>query len=121
MNVAEIMGQQNYRNRFRNLARIIRGNFTMQNANAVRNCMHDIPVAAPDFAVAIFFGIQHRHIGVMHPVMGRGGIAGIRARWIRLPKIVQLLLDRGLGAAGIAIDWTEPLPNVRSPMISARR
>src|ERR1700704_7188371 len=93
VNVAEAMGQQNYRNRFRNLARVIRGNFTAQNANAVRNCMHDIPVAASSFAVAIFLDIKHRHIGVMHPMMGWRGIGGIWARRIRLPKIVQLLLD----------------------------
>src|SRR6476660_669193 len=29
----------------------------------------------------------------MHPVMGRHGIAGIRARRIRIPKIVELLFD----------------------------
>src|SRR5437016_6118348 len=92
MNVAEIMSQQNYRNRFRNLARIIRGNFTTQNANAVRNCMHDIPVATPGLAIAIFLDIE-RHIGVMHPMMGRRGITSIWVRRIRFPKIVQLLLD----------------------------
>src|SRR4029077_19341590 len=40
-----------------------------------------------------FLDIEHRHIGVMHPMMGWRGIIGIRARRIRLPKIVQLLLD----------------------------
>jgi len=29
----------------------------------------------------------------MHPMMGRHLIIRVRARWIRLPKIVQLLLD----------------------------
>src|SRR5438045_353469 len=86
MNVPEIMGQQNYRNRFRNLARIIRGNFTAQNGNAVRNCMHDIPVATSGFAIAIFLDIKHRHVGVMHPMMGWRGVVSIRARldlWMR--------------------------------------
>ena len=55
--------------------------------------MHDIPVATSGFAIAIFLDIKYRCIGVMHPMMGRSGIGGIRARRIRLPKIVQLLLD----------------------------
>src|SRR5438874_12571519 len=93
MNVAEIMGQQNYRNRFRNLARIIRGNFTAQNGNAVRNYMHDIPVATSGFAIAIFLDFKHRHVGVMHPMMGWRDIVSIRARPISLPKIVHLWLD----------------------------
>ena len=55
--------------------------------------MHDIPVAASGFVIAIFLDIEHRHIGVMHPMMGRRGITSIRVRRIRFPKIVQLLLD----------------------------
>src|SRR5436190_415667 len=93
VNVADTMRQQNHRNRFGNLARVIRGNFAAQDANAVRDCVYHIPVATAGFAITIFLGIKHRHIGVMHPTMGRRLIIRVRAWWVRLPKIVQLLLD----------------------------
>ena len=69
MNIADTMRQQDHRNRFGNFARVVLGNFTAQNADAVRNRMHNIPVAAAGFAISIFLGIKHRHIGVMHPMM----------------------------------------------------
>src|SRR5438552_13233394 len=114
MNVTDTMRQQNERNRFRDLARVILGNFTAQNPDAVRNGLHHIPVAAPNLPVAIFLSVQHRHIRVMHPVMGRPDIAGIRAGWIRIPKIVELLFDlwmiAEMNSAGII--WTALVPTL---------
>src|SRR5207244_3684139 len=51
MNVTDAMRQQNERNRFRDLARVILANIATQNSDAVRNGVDHIPVAASSLAV----------------------------------------------------------------------
>src|SRR6476619_5224025 len=50
----------------------------------------------------------------MHPVMRRRGIAGIRAGWIRIPKIVELLFDLWMIAKmnSTGIIWTALVPTL---------
>ena len=50
----------------------------------------------------------------MHPVMRRHGIAGIRAGWIRIPKIVELLFDLWMIAKmnSTGIIWTALVPTL---------
>ena len=55
--------------------------------------MHDVPLTAADLAVGVFLRIQHRHIGVMKPVMRRHGRSRIMRRLVGAPKFAQLLVD----------------------------
>ena len=50
----------------------------------------------------------------MHPVMGRHGIASIRARRIRIPKIVELLFDLWMIAEmdSTGIIWSALVPTL---------
>src|SRR5437879_1729108 len=55
--------------------------------------MHDVPFAASSLAAGIFRRVQHRHIGVMKPMMRwNRRIQSLRG-WIRPPEIAQLLVD----------------------------
>src|SRR4051812_528413 len=55
MNVADIVGKQNYRHGLRDFAIVLFGNTATQYIDAVTDHMHDVPLGSPSGAVLIFF------------------------------------------------------------------
>src|ERR1700736_2375735 len=100
MNVAGVMREQNYRDRFGDFPRIIFRSFTAQNIDAKRNHVDDVPLAAAGLAIGVLFQIENRHVGVMKPMVRWSRRTAILGRRIRLPKLAQLLVDlRVIGVA----------------------
>src|SRR5437764_690879 len=93
MNIAHEMRQQNQCDGLCNFAGIFLPDFPTQYSDAIRNGVHDIPLATPNFAVAVFSGVEYGHIRVVEPMMRWGAVACTGTRRIRVPKVTQLSLD----------------------------
>ena len=69
VNVTDVVRQQDHRDRFGDLARIIFRDFAAQNIDAIGDHVDDVPLAATGFSVGVLLGVENRHVGVMKPVM----------------------------------------------------
>ena len=98
MDVADKMREQNNRDRLGDGACVIFWLRAFQNRDAVTHHVHDVPLAAAFFSVAIFFRrIGQRNIGVMKSVMRRDRRIFVVARRIRFPERAQLFRDLRMG------------------------
>src|SRR5205085_1637572 len=93
MNVPDIMGEQNHRDRFRNLTRITLWRVALQDINAVGNHVNDVPPAAAGPAISVVLSVESRDVAVMKPVMRRSGGFRILRRWVCLPEFAKLFVD----------------------------
>ena len=96
VNIADVMREQNHRDRFCDFARIIFRDFAAQNINAKADHADDVPLGAPGFAVGIFLPVENRYVGVVKPMMRRRRRLRIRRRRIRAPEFAQLIVDLGM-------------------------
>src|SRR6187401_3455475 len=93
MNISDVMGQENDRNSLRDLSLVLFGNSTLQDIDAERNHVHDIPFAPTCRSVTISLRGHHWHIGVVKPMVRRRGRIGI-VRWlVGAPEIAQLFVN----------------------------
>ena len=69
VNVADIVREQNYRDRLGDFARIIFRDVAAQNIDAIANHVDDVPLGPAGRAAGIFVNVENRHIGVVEPVM----------------------------------------------------
>ena len=69
MNIADKMCEENERDRSCNFAIVSLGEFSFQHLDAETHHVDDVPLAAPDFAVAILFIVDQRDIGVVEPMV----------------------------------------------------
>src|SRR5882757_7501307 len=93
MNIRDVMGQENDGNRLRDLPLVLFGDSPLQDIDAERNHVYDIPFAPTGVSVTISLGRHHRNISVVKPMVRRRGRIEI-VRWlIRAPEITQLFVN----------------------------
>src|SRR4029453_7489688 len=97
MNVRDVVREENDGNRLGNLALVLLGNSSLQDVDAERNHMHDVPFAPTGSTIAISLRGRHRDICVVKPVVRRRGRIGIVCWLIRAAEITQLSVDVAMG------------------------
>src|SRR5262245_5747285 len=97
MNIRDVMGQKNNGNRLSDFALVLFGDSPLQNIDAERNHVHDVPFTPTTAAVAISLRGHYRDVCVVEPMVRRPGRIGI-IRWlVRTPEITQLPVDVASG------------------------
>src|SRR5512133_4226681 len=97
MNISDVMRQENDGNRLRDLTFVLFGNSPLQDIDAERNHVHDIPFAPTGVSVTISLRRHHRDISVVKPMVRRRGRIGIVGWLVRTPEITQLPVDVAMG------------------------
>src|SRR6266436_406431 len=93
MNISDVMGQENDGNSLRDLPLVLFGDSPLQDIDAERNHVDDIPFAPTGVSVTISLRRHHRDIGVVKPVVRRRGWIEI-VRWlVRAPEITHLFVN----------------------------
>src|SRR5215813_6296312 len=97
MNIREVMRQENERNSLRDLAIVLFGHSPLQDIDAERNHVHNVPFTPTGVSVTISLRRHHRDISVVKPVVRRRGRIRI-VRWlVRSPEIAQLSVNVAMG------------------------
>ena len=73
VDIAHKMGQEDHRDRLRDLARVIFRHLAFENADAVRDHVDDVPFRAAHRALVVFLRVSYGHIRVVEPVVRRSG------------------------------------------------
>src|SRR5262245_11064526 len=91
MNICDVMGKENDRNGLCDLSLVLVGDSPLQDIDAERNHVHNVPFAATNGALAVSLRGHHRDIGIVKPMVRRR--IGI-VRWlVRAPEITELPVD----------------------------